>query len=163
MNCFRNWPGSPQSKDRASQSKDLAVSIKVEGPGSVRTGSVRRGGRSDAASRDKFSKLLTEETSSASGVGSASAVATIDSLLALQEVEDSTARASRGRKRAMDMLDKLDDLRHGLLSGEIPPEKLIALSRLVQSQRAQVDDPKLAEILDEIDLRAQVELAKLGH
>lgn len=137
------------------------MSIKIEGPGQIKTGSVQRGTRSDAASRDKFSKLLARETGQAAGVASASAVAAVDSLLALQEVEDSTQRASRGRKRATDLLDKLEELRHCMLEGEIPADKLNALSRLVQSQRAAVDDPKLAEILDEIDLRAQVELAKL--
>ena len=36
------------------------------------------------------------------------------------------------------------------------------LSQVVQSRREEVDDPRLVEILDEIDLRAQVELAKLS-
>ena len=35
--------------------------------------------------------------------------------------------------------------------------------RLVRSRREAFDDPKLSAILDEIELRAAVELAKLGQ
>jgi hypothetical protein len=40
---------------------------------------------------------------------------------------------------------------------------LVALARALRDQRAQIDDPQLIEVLDEIELRAAVELAKLGH
>ena len=53
-------------------------------------------------------------------------------------------------------------IRHALLSGGLPESRLNALSQVVQSRREEVDDPRLVEILDEIDLRAQVELAKLS-
>jgi hypothetical protein len=36
------------------------------------------------------------------------------------------------------------------------------LSRLARARRADVDDPRLVEVLDEIELRAEVELAKLS-
>jgi hypothetical protein len=139
------------------------VSIKIDGPSQIRTGSVRRPGRSEGTGGTAFSKLLTEETGSAAGAAAAGGVSAVDSLLALQEVEDATTRARRGRKRATDLLDKLDELRDGLLSGTLPEGKLHALRRLVQSRRDQIDDPQLAQILDEIDLRAQVELAKLSR
>lgn len=129
----------------------------------MRTGSVKRSGRSDASSGALFRKQLTGEAGSAAGVTGAASVHAVDSLLSLQEVDDATARASKGKKRAEDMLDGLEELRDGLLMGTISPDKLSQLSRLAQSRRAQVDDPRLAEILDEVDLRAQVELAKLGR
>jgi hypothetical protein len=47
-----------------------------------------------------------------------------------------------------------------LLAGGISREKLLQLSRIVNARRSQITDPKLAAILDDIDLRAQVELAK---
>jgi len=54
----------------------------------------------------------------------------------------------------------LDELRMDLLDGSISKEKLMQLSRIVNVRRSQVTDPKLAALLDEVDLRAQVELAK---
>jgi len=59
------------------------------------------------------------------------------------------------------MLDQLDELRHGLLDGSISEESLGNLSKLVRAKRENVDDPQLMEVLDEIELRAEVELAKL--
>jgi hypothetical protein len=43
----------------------------------------------------------------------------------------------------------------------MPRERLADLARMAQAARAEVDDPHLAAVLDEIDLRAAVELAKL--
>ncbi|CAK0744045.1 Flagellar assembly protein FliX [Azospirillaceae bacterium] len=139
------------------------MSIKIEGPGGrIQSGAVRRSGRTEGGG-GAFSKQVTADNtvSNTGSINAAAAISGVDSLLALQEVDDATARASRGKKRAEELLDRMDDLRHALLAGVLPQEKLVELSRQTQSRRVQVDDPKLAAILDEIDLRAQVELAKL--
>jgi hypothetical protein len=46
--------------------------------------------------------------------------------------------------------------------GAIPKEKLIAMAQMVRSRRDNVPDPQLASLLDEIELRVEVELAKLS-
>lgn len=136
--------------------------MKVEGTGNLRgSGSVRRAGKTDGSGGASFASQLVGETSAPQGVTGASSVFGVGSVLALQEVDDPAGRASRGKMRAEDMLDIMDEIRHGLLSGALSAQKLQDLQRAVQSQKVHVDDPKLAEILDEIDLRAQVELAKL--
>jgi hypothetical protein len=96
----------------------------------------------------------------AQGVARAAPVTSLDSLLALQEVGE---RDARPFKRGEETLDLLDDIRHGLLMGGIPLTKLKALTRVIAGERGHVSDPELAQILDEIDLRAQVELAKYGE
>lgn len=140
--------------------------MKIDGPGQIRNNStVRRNGRTEGGASGSFARQIGGETTGPGNVGGSSAagpLSGIDGLLSLQEVDDPATRASRGKMRAQDMLDRLDDLRHGLLMGKVSREKLIDLTRVVQSNRAQVDDPRLGEILDEIDLRAQVELAKLA-
>lgn len=136
--------------------------MKVEGPGNLRgSSSVRRTGKAEGASGGAFAKQLVGETNTAPGVSATAPLAGIASVLACQEVDDATARASRGKMRAQEMLDKLEEIQHGLLAGALPSQKLVELAKVVQSRRVQVDDPHLAEILDAIDLRAQVELAKL--
>ncbi|CAO3431217.1 flagellar assembly protein FliX [Azospirillum doebereinerae] len=139
--------------------------MKVEGPGNIRgSGSVRRTGKAEGTSGAAFSKQLVGESNPAQGVGATASMSGVSGVLALQEVDatdDATARASRGKMRAEEMLDKLEEIQHGLLSGSLSTQKLMDLAKVVQTRRAQVDDPDLAEILDEIDLRAQVELAKL--
>ncbi len=136
--------------------------MKVEGPGKLRgSSSVRRTGKAEGSSGASFSKQLVGETSNAQGVHAAAPLAGIASVLALQEVDDAAARASRGKMRAEEMLDKLEEIQHGLLAGTLPAQKLMDLVKVVQTRRVHVDDPRLADILDQIDLRAQVELAKL--
>ncbi|GER03003.1 hypothetical protein JCM17846_06850 [Iodidimonas nitroreducens] len=85
----------------------------------------------------------------------------MDALLALQEMPDATAGRSKGLARAHDMLDMLEDVRKGLLMGAIPQSKLSQLSRLARDQRDGTLDPALSAILDDIEVRAEVELAKL--
>ncbi|MFN8924872.1 MAG: flagellar assembly protein FliX, partial [Rhodospirillales bacterium] len=78
-------------------------------------------------------------------------------------VEDATQRSRRSRTRADALLDRLDEIRAALLSGILPRETLSTLADLIGSARDEVDDPGLRAILDEVDLRAQVELAKLDQ
>ncbi len=133
---------------------------KIEGPGSIRpTQPLRRTAKSGATDGASFAKHLdeTSETGASHAVAGAGAVSGV---LGVQEVDDALAQASRGKIRAQDILDRLEELRMELLSGTISQDKLVQLTRLVNSRRAQVTDPRLAEILDDIDLRAQVELAK---
>lgn len=133
---------------------------RIDGPSSTRpTTSVRRTSKAGGTSSSSFSKHL-EEADEASGVHGAAGLSSISGVLDLQEVDDALARAARGKLRAEELLDKLDDLRMDLLTGALSKTKLQRLAAVVNSHRAEVSDPKLGEILDEIDLRAQVELAK---
>ena len=86
-----------------------------------------------------------------------------DSLLAVQEASDSTEERSRGlaRRYGDHILDGLEDIQHGLLEGAVPKEKMADLARAVRAKRQRIDDPRLKEIIDEIELRAEVEIAKL--
>ena len=58
-------------------------------------------------------------------------------------------------------LDKLEEIRDALLTGYIATDKLIDISRMVKEKQAETSDPKLQEIMAEIELRVEVELAKL--
>jgi hypothetical protein len=48
-----------------------------------------------------------------------------------------------------------------LLGGDLSQAQLDRLSRAVREQRSATEDPKLEAVLDEIETRAAVELAKL--
>jgi hypothetical protein len=66
-------------------------------------------------------------------------------------------------QRGNDLLDRLDEIRHGLLLGAIPIERLKALAVMLRAERARAADPRRAAVVDEIELRCAVELAKLGQ
>jgi hypothetical protein len=76
-------------------------------------------------------------------------------------VETATERRRRSVRRAGRLLDELDRIKVALLGDELSGAQLDALSRAVREQRAATDDPKLEGVLDEIETRAAVELAKL--
>lgn len=136
---------------------------KIEGPGGVRSSQpVKRTAKTSGASGASFAKHL-DETDEATATHGVSGTGAVSGILGVQEVDDALAHASKGKLRAQDILDRLEDLRIELLTGAISKEKLLQLARVVNNHRSKLNDPRLAEILDEIDLRAQVELAKYAN
>lgn len=123
---------------------------------SVRAG---RGGTSTTAS---FTAERATTPEPAAPLLQSSAVAAVDALLALQGVSEAQTGRAKALKRAESMLDLLDQIRIGLLEGAIPQSLVSQLVRLVQTRREAFAEPSLQAILEEIELRAQVELAKLG-
>jgi hypothetical protein len=141
--------------------------MKVEGPG--KSGSVKgasRAGAKKGADGTAFSDML-EETSGAEAAAPASTVmqiSSLDVLLSVQQSDDAGSGAGkRARQRAADLLDNLDQIRLGLLAGGVPLSTLKNLEHMVSRQKENILDPRLSEIIDDIDLRVQVELAKLGR
>jgi hypothetical protein len=127
-----------------------------------RTGvsNVKRSGASKGASGE-FARLLSTsaETEAVSGPVATSSV---DSLLAIQEVSDEGGGGNaKARQRAEMMLDRLEEIRTGLLLGAIPTSQLQDLARVARETRETFLDPALGDVLDDIELRARVELAKL--
>lgn len=136
---------------------------RVDGPGSLRPPpSVRKSTKTSGAAKTSFSKHL-EEADDASGPTATGSIGSVCGVLNIQEVDDALSRASRGKVRAEEILDHLDGLKLDLLTGSLSRAKLETLAIMVNTRRADVTDPRLGQILDEIDLRAQVELAKFNH
>jgi len=126
--------------------------------------------KSGAASSDAFADDLRAATSGgapeqAAGTVSGAAVAGVDAVLAMQAADDATQGRSRGllTARGDRLLDRLEDLQLALLTGRLPKEKVIELAQALREKRPASDDAGLNAILDEIELRAEVELAKLAR
>lgn len=117
---------------------------------------VRPNGRSGVGFAD-----LLGEAHAAPAVTHATPLGAAEAILALQEVGDFAERRRHARERGHSMLDRLEAIRLGLLEGWIGGESLRSLQRLVSERHGDLGDPRLGEILDEIELRAAVELAKL--
>ncbi len=139
--------------------------MKIDRLSTIGTSAARRNGRNSSIKSGAFAKTLAigAEAPSVSAVSGGAALAPVDALLALQEVSDDPGGRNRGRRHGEVLLGHLDDLRFGLLSGRMSLDALERLSAMVASKRDQVDDPRLAQILEEIEIRAAVELAKLGR
>lgn len=136
--------------------------MKISGTGPVQTTPVRRREKAGPSSASGFASELQGDAA----VGTANATtgaAALNALLSVQEVDDPAEERRRAVVRGDDILDQLDELRHGLLIGAFPKEKLQRLLALVRRQHVGVVDAGLREVLEEIELRAEVELAKLGR
>lgn len=135
--------------------------MRVNGPGSLQTGPIRRLRKGNGGASGFADQVAANDGDPApSQVRGPAPAAAIDSLLALQEVGDATSGRKRALARGRGLLDLLDGVRHGLLAGGISQAKLNALVTAVRSERDAVSDPRLAHVLDEIELRAAVEIAK---
>jgi hypothetical protein len=88
-------------------------------------------------------------------------LAAVETILTLQGFDDGSGSQSKGFAHGQNLLDMLDQLRDGLLAGTIPRATLSRLATAVSRKQDTFVDPKLQGVLDEIDLRARVELAKL--
>ena len=107
---------------------------------------------------------VNEHTESATTKGP-SAVRTfggIDALIALQGVDDPLERRRQGVKRGRLALDTLDELKIGLLGGTLTPATLNKLRSAAAFLKDDSGEAGLDGVLDEIELRVEVEIAKLS-
>src|SRR5262245_12307634 len=86
----------------------------------------------------------------------------IDALIALQGVDDATERRRHAVKRGRVALDALDELKVGLLGGDLTPATLQKLKAVAAHLKNGSGDPALDGVLAEIELRVEVEIAKLA-
>lgn len=103
------------------------------------------------------------ETSEFSPTSATQNIAALDVLLTVQSADDPTERSARKRMtaRAVAILTTLDDLRMGMLMGTLTVGHMIDVADVVSAHREKIHDSHLTAVMDEIDLRAQVEIAKL--
>lgn len=138
--------------------------MKVSSTGGVGASGASRAKASGGASG--FSLPSVGGTSGAAGVAQTSGLAgvgSLDALLALQAMGDPLERKRRAVKRADGILDILGEVKIALLDGEVSPATLDRLARAVREQRESTDDPRLESVLNEIETRAAVEMAKLDQ
>ena len=139
--------------------------MKISGYGSIKSGSGVAKPSAAGASVSSFADILaaseTQEASQAGPLSDVAATAALNNLLALQEISEEDVKRKKLTQQGKNMLDSLDVLRRQLLAGVIPRATLQDLSRQLSMQKQTVIDPELRAIIDDIELRAAVELAKL--
>lgn len=117
-----------------------------------------------ASGGDSFSLYLKESMkSSGAPVGGTSNISVADAIFATQMVGGEEEREIKKKmlKRGTTLIEKLEEIRDGLLLGYISKDKLIEISRFVKDQRINTEDERLSSLIGEIELRVEVELAKL--
>jgi hypothetical protein len=135
--------------------------MRVEGPRtSAGIGKSRKSGAAAGGFSVPAQKGGAGGASAAASAGVAG-VHSLDAILALQSVDNAEDRERRAVRHGHDLLDQLEALRADLLAGQISAQRVGALLSLIRAKQG-ADDPKLTALIDNISLRARVELAKLG-
>lgn len=134
----------------------------------ISNGSEARGVRSTSAARKRgatagagFAGHLGQPKAAASADAVAS-TGSVAALLAVQAAGDPLEGRRRAIEHADSLLDRLDSLRLALLEGRLDDDTLRRLAAEVERHAEGLDDPDLSELVAQIELRAQVELAKRG-
>lgn len=137
--------------------------MKIEGPSSLKGSASRRRSQAESAGGDFASHFEAGSATSGGAVTGSTQLGSIDALLALQGMPDAAEqRRSPEIDRAEDLLDRLDQIRIGLLTGRLSRSTLQGIVDRLDARRRHGVDPRLANVIDEIELRARVELAKLS-
>lgn len=137
--------------------------MKVTGPGSSRPVNLRRTEKRDDAGAASGKDFKVEDGPQEAGVNPITGshqVAPVASLLALQEVSDALDGRSRGLAHGRNLLDMLDQVRLGLLLGQIPEAQLLQMMKTLEARQEGFGDPRVDQVIREIETRAAVELAK---
>lgn len=127
----------------------------VKGPGKA-----EKKRSSSSTSGTDFEGFL-EGLEGSGSASSAQGVSEVSNFLFLQEVSDEEIARQKAFQQGKNMVAILEQLHRDLLLGTVPEATLRRLEGVVGRQRESFTDPRLQALLDDIELRAAVELAKL--
>src|SRR5262245_36503544 len=149
-------------KDLGARSKDREAStpMRISAPNTNPTVA-----GAPSARRSASGTFTLSEGEGSRGSAAASALRTvggIDALIALQGLEDPTERRRQALKRGRLALDALEELKLGLLGGTLSQTTLNKLRAVAGGLKGSSGDAGLDNVLGEIELRVEVEIAKMA-
>ena len=134
--------------------------MRIQGPsGTAAVATPLPARRAPAGGFNVTQDAAAHATASPSGLRT---VGGIDALIALQGIDDPTERRRHGVKRGRLALDALDELKIGLLGGDLTPGTLQRLKAVAAHLKDGSGDTGLDGVLAEIELRVEVEIAKMA-
>ncbi|MBO6521452.1 MAG: flagellar assembly protein FliX [Rhodospirillales bacterium] len=138
--------------------------MKVSKTGSAKGPDATKKAKKSSAEDGAFADTLrgvsgadaAEQAQATGGVGA------VNSILAVQQTADATDHRSRGLmlEYGNDLLDRLEQIRVAVLTGTISKDRLQELARKLRERKSASDDPKLNDLIAEVELRVEVEIAK---
>jgi Class II flagellar assembly regulator len=139
--------------------------MKITGSGPSAGPSQRRrvSGPSSERSATGFAEHVGAKPPASSGGAPSTPLATLEGVLVAQEITDPKEQRRRGVRHGHSLLAELRELQLGLVEGWVSEGTLRRLAGLLNGLRPTVEDPELDALLDDLELRAAVELAKLDR
>lgn len=144
----------------AQRELSWALMIRVNDQKSVSSVGGTRSARGAGGTGARFTLDAGGTAAKATAQAPISILGGLEALIAIKAEDNTRERRRRSAKRGQVMLDVLDELKLALLSGRLTPELQARLSASLHGADPS-GDPRLDGIIDAIELRAEVELAKL--
>lgn len=141
--------------------------MKVTRYGSVSSGgsAKKAGSTGSVGATSSFSSILSaaeaEANAAISAAGEIAPTNPLTGIVGLQEISEEEIKRKQMIKKGNDMLDTLEALRQQLLIGTLPAHVLSDIMYRMSVEKQSITDPRLSDLIDEIELRAAVELAKI--
>ncbi|MCF6344323.1 MAG: flagellar assembly protein FliX [Devosiaceae bacterium] len=136
--------------------------MRIEKSGqSSRVSSKAKSGKSSGAS-PIFKPNMGQDNVQVAQVSVSDNITPVDAILALQAVEDPLFAKKKAARYGHSMLDVLQEMKVDMLAGKVTEGHLNRLLALVQQAKSS-SEKGLDDLIEDIELRARVELAKLGH
>ncbi len=125
--------------------------------------------KAKAAPKGGFSNLVTsansgdgiEQTAPNAAAGGVAGVGGVESIMALQGVDNTAERRNRALRKGRRMMDALDRLQLSILDGHTSQSHLGLLQRALSEVREESGDDGLDNALGHVEVRTAVEIAKL--
>jgi len=133
--------------------------MRITGPNA--NAAVASGPAARRTAEGTFSLAEGQGARAAGAAGALRSVGGIDALIALQGVEDPTERRRQALRRGRFALDALEELKIGLLGGTLSRATLSKLQSAAGALAGRTGDAGLDSVLGEIQLRVDVEIAKM--
>ena len=144
-----------------TQQTDLSPTLRIDTTNRT-TGIGRGNGPGRSGSGADFVPAGGNVPSRAAGNVPMNAATGIDAILALQAVDEPLSGKRKAVRRGASLLDLLDDIKADLLIGRISAGRLDQMTAMLSEARER-SLPGLDAVLDDIELRVRVELAKFGR
>jgi hypothetical protein len=85
------------------------------------------------------------------------ALTNFNPLFALQEFSDETSKA---KDYGNSLLEELNELKLEIASGQVSTEKLLQIKETLQNKQFEIEDMNLKNLIEDIELRANIEILK---
>ena len=140
---------------------DLSPLLRIDT--TKRTSATSKSGTTSRGSASaEFMPVSGEATTRAAQSAPLAATAGIEAILALQAAGGPLEGRKKAVRRGQTLLDTLEEMKADLLLGRVSPDRLDALMSTLGAYRER-SLPQLDAVLDKIELRVRVELAKFGR
>lgn len=137
--------------------------MRIESNRSSKVDNVKKKSAVSKSGGGEFDGLLSVgDSGSTSPAAYANSISSINSIFSVQEMSIEVLDPEEAKEKGLELLDELKKLRDGIVMEQVNVQSLQHLVNKIQNEKIHVSDPKLQEIIDDIEIRASVELAKLG-